>query len=140
MKNIDLFDEYAAAVFAALYERFPVKQSLDARQICGHMVVDDFGVVVDDAGRPSKAFDIALSTIEWLGDNGFVSFEKRQNFGFGNVVLTAKGLETLNAKPESLGGKESFGERILRLMREGSTEFAKEAGKAAIAHGVKVLL
>ncbi|MFA7597221.1 MAG: hypothetical protein WCY92_12790 [Novosphingobium sp.] len=140
MKNIELFNEYAAAIFATLYERFPVKQSLDAREICGHHTVDDFGGVVDDSGRPSRAFDIALSTVEWLGDNGFIALGDRHNFGFRDVVLTAKGLETLNARPDSLGGKESFGERILRLLREGSIEVAKETGKAAIAYGTKAML
>jgi len=56
--------------------------------------------------------------------------------GFDDAVLTPAGLAALNAKPESLSSRESIGARIVRLVREGSMGFAKEAAKAAIGAGV----
>ncbi len=133
MQNIDLFDEYTARIFALLYERFPVKQSLDVRELCGHSAVNDFGIIVDERGRPSRAFDIAMATVEWLGDNGYVRLDRNFGHGWTNVVLTAQGLEALSAVPESLASKESFGDRLVRFVREGAFGLAKEAAKAALA-------
>lgn len=131
MKNIELFDEYTTLVMAQLYEGFPVKMTIDARNLCGHNDIDEYGAVVDASGRPSKAFDVALATVEWLGDNGYVRYKERWALGWTNVVLTEKGLAMLKALPNSLASKETFGDRLLRLVKEGSIGLAKEAAKAA---------
>lgn len=131
MKNIELFDEYTTIVMAQLYESFPIKKTIDARNLCGHSDIDEYGGVVDASGRPSKAFDLAMATIEWLGDNGYARYKERWAFGWTDVVLTEKGLTMLKALPNSLASKETFGDRLLRLVKEGSISLAKEAAKAA---------
>lgn len=132
-QNIECFDEFVARALAELYGRFPVKIFLDARKLSGDDGNDDFGRVVDSDGRPSKRFEIALATIEWLADSGIIRAGEPHTFGYYNVVLTAAGLEILQATPESLKVGESLGDRITRFVREGSLGFAKEAAKAAIS-------
>lgn len=136
MQNIALFDGYVAAILARLFESFPVKLGLDAREISGDMAVDDFGNVVGADGRPSRRFAIALATVEWLGEAGYIRVGDRGAFGWSAVALSPAGLELLKACPESLKVKESIGERIVRFVREGSLELAREAAKAALAAGV----
>lgn len=133
MRNIELFDEYTAKIMAVLYERFPNKRALDVREICGHTAMNDFGLVVDDNGNPSGAFDVAMGTLEWLGDNGYVRYNKNSGYGWTDVVLTEKGLAMLNKVPNSVASKETFGDRLSRFVREGAMGLAKEATKAAFA-------
>lgn len=137
MKNIDLFNDFAAAILAKLYEGFPVKAQLDARHFCGHGEIDDFGGVIDDFGRPSRAFDIALSTIEWLKDSGYIRSGVRNAYGWSDVVLTDRGLSLLRATPGVLKGKESLGDKLIRLVREGSKEMARESIKELISAGIE---
>jgi hypothetical protein len=139
MQNIDLFDEYVAAALASLYESFPIKRFLDARALCGHADIDDYGAIVDDSGRPSKAFEVARATIEWLVETGYVRAGQRHPWGYSDSVLTAAGLEVLKASPESLKAKETLGEKLVRFSREGSVGLAKEAAKAAITTGIGML-
>jgi hypothetical protein len=139
MKNIDLFDEYVAVILAQLYEGFPVKRGIDARKISGHTEINDWGGVADEAGNPSRKFEIAYATIEWLVETGYIRAADRSQFGFSQAVLTASALEVLKASPDSLKVKEAVGERIVRFVKEGSLGLAKEAAKAAISHGIGMI-
>jgi len=136
MKNIDLFNDYTASVLSELYTHFPVKRSIDARTLCGHTDRDDFGGIVDADGRPSKAFEIACGTIEWLGDSGYLTYASRTPCAFVNVVLTPKGLSLLKSSPDALRSKDTLGERLLRFVTEGSKELARDAVKAVITAAV----
>ena len=136
MKNIELFDDYTAAILARLYEAFPVPISIDARKLSGHEEVDEFGGVIDDHGQASKKFEIAISTLDWLREAGFIASHMRNQFGHSQVTLTAHGLQVLNAVPDSLKSKEPTGEKLVRLTREGSLGLVRETVKAIIAAGV----
>lgn len=137
MANIDLFDEYTAKIFAALYDAFPRKIVLDARILCGHEGTDDFGQVVNPEGRPSAQFEVAMATIDWLRETGYIRADDSKAFGATGAVLTASGLMVLKATPESLRPTaESIGEKLIRNVREGSLGAARETAKAAISAGV----
>lgn len=140
MANIDLFDEFTARALAVLYESFPRKCVLDARQLAGHLATDDYGGVLDDEGRPSLRFEIAKATIEWLTDTGYIRANGVTPWGLREAVLTPAGLVVLKASPESLKATETIGERIARFTREGSIELAREAAKAAISAGVGMVV
>lgn len=137
MNNIDCFNGFVAAILAQLYDGFPVKCMLDARTISGHGDVDDFGGIVDHQGRPSRPFEIAMGTIEWLIDNGYVRAGERHIYGYRNAVLSERGLELLKRGAGNLASKESWGDKLLRLVREGSIDLAREAAKALISAGVE---
>ncbi len=139
LMNIELFDEYVARILSHLYESFPIKVHLDARSITGHEEIDEMGQPLDERGQPSKRFDICLATIDWLVDSGYIRTDGRGQYGYDLAVLTARGLEVLKATPESVKVKISIGEKLVRLVKEGSIDMAKEAAKAAIAVGVGVM-
>ena len=132
MANIDLFDEYTAAIFTKLFEAFPRKISIDAREICGHGTCDEFGSVLNPEGKPSAQFEVALATIEWLRETGFIRVSSMHGFGAMGAVLTASALLVLKSTPESIKVSESWGERLVRFTREGSFGLAKETAKAVI--------
>lgn len=132
MSNIELFDEYTARILAQLYEAFPRKSLLDARSVCGHESADEFGRVLDDDGKPSAHFDVALATIDWLTETGYIRAESRRQWGFCGAVLTAQGLLVLKAVPDSIQPLEAVGDRMTRLVKAGSIGAAKEAAKAAM--------
>jgi len=139
MTNIELFDEYTAKAFAALYEAFPRKIYLDARDLCGVHTVDDFGSVRGANGAPSPHFDVAMATIDWLVETGYLRSRAMDQYGARDAVLTAQGLLVLKASPESLQPKEGVGDRITRFVREGSLALAKDATRAAIGVGVAMM-
>lgn len=125
MKNIELFDDFTARILADLYAGFPVKRRLDARKLSGHEAHDDFGRILDERGNPSKTFEIAHATIEWLWDTGYVRGDRMDQYGLGQAVLT----------PTSLTPGESTGEKLARLVREGAMDGARELVKAALVTG-----
>ena len=129
MTNIELFDEYVARTLGRLYGSFPIRIGLDALEMSGNPEVDDFGVAIDERGKPSKAFDVCMATIEWLIDTGYIDCKTRDQYGYSRCVLTARGLEIL---------QETIGEKLSYLIRKGSIELAKEAAKAAISAGMGV--
>ena len=136
-RNIELFDEYTARILSRLYERFPVKCPLDVGEITGHTETDEFGTIVAPDGRASKEAEIARATIEWLADTGYLRAENASlPFGYASCVLTARGLELLKATPRSVSLKETLGDRLVRLVRDGSMDLAKDAVRAAVALAV----
>ena len=135
MKNIELFDDHTARILADLYVSFPVKRRLDARKLSGHEAHDDFGRILDERGNPSKTFEIAHATIEWLWDTGYVRGDRMDQYGLGQAVLTPIGLAVLKATPTSLTPGESTGEKLARLVREGAMDGARELVKAALVTG-----
>ncbi len=137
MINIELFNAYTAIILSQLYESFPVKCDLDVRTISGHDEFDDFGAICAPDGRRSKQAEVAFSTIEWLIDNGYIqASDKRYPLGFSCCTLSQAGLNLLNAVPEGVQGKETFGARLIRLTREGSATFIAEAVKTLLTQAL----
>ena len=136
-RNIELFAEYTARILSRLYERFPVKCPLDVREFAGHTETDEFGVIVAPDGRTSKEAEIARATIEWLAETGYLRAENASPpFGYASCVPTARGLEVLKATPQSVRLKETLGDKLVRLVAEGSMDLAKDAVRAAVALAV----
>lgn len=136
MRNIDVFNEYVAVILAQLYESFPVKEDLDVRTISGHTDENEFGIICAPDGRESKEAQVAYHSIEWLVDTGYIrADEPRPHRFFRGCVLTSAGLKLLQAIPESVQVKETAGDKLVRLVRESSTELARDAAKALLTIG-----
>ena len=148
-RNMELFDEYAARILADLYEAFPVKKPLNASDYCGHSEINDYGEPIDENGNPSKAFHIARATIEWLIETGYIRSDGMWQYGAKPAVLTPMGLAVLKAAPEqaseatpcqkSLAVKETTGDKLVRLIRAGSADAAKDVVRATIAGGAALI-
>ncbi|HAG3149662.1 TPA: hypothetical protein G8O65_003923 [Salmonella enterica] len=91
-KNIERFNEIVGEIFGRLYESFPVKIDIKA---------------IDIVRQNELAF--FLDTVDWLKNSGYL-IGVRSSGGIHNAVLTAKGLEVLNATPGSL--EKPLGVRI----------------------------
>lgn len=137
-RNMDLFDEYAARILAELYEAFPVKTPLNASTYCGHSEINDYGEPVDENGNPSKAFHIARATIEWLIETGYIRSDGMWQYGAKPAVLTPMGLAVLKAAPESLATREATGDKLVRLIRAGAADAAKDVVRAAMASAAAI--
>lgn len=138
--NIELFDEYTGRMLAELYQSFPMPVQLDIRKVSGHINIDEFGMVLDEHGDPSKEADIALATLEWLIESGYLKTrDARSNYGYGRCVLTAKGLEILKASPESLKEKKYLGDMLVTAVTSGTTDAIKEMAKMIISQGIKLM-
>ncbi|HGX8811798.1 TPA: hypothetical protein ACJINV_005080, partial [Escherichia coli] len=83
-KNIERFNEIVGEIFGRLYESFPVKIDIKAVDIVRQNELTFF-----------------LDTVDWLKNSGYL-IGARSSGGIHNAVLTAKGLEVLNATPGSL--------------------------------------
>ena len=140
MTNIDLFDEYAARIFAELYQSFPVKRSLNANQLSGHHEFNEFGVVVNENGEPSKQFEIAHGTIQWLWETGYIRGDSVSQTGMFNAVLSPVGLAVLKATPASLTAEVSTGEKLTTLVKDGAFDTAKDLVKSALTAGSALAL
>ena len=136
MPNIDRFDHYAALVLSQLYADFPVKADVDVRTLTGHSDTDEFGALVAPNGKESREARIAYATIEWLIDTGFVrAAEPQHPIGFRACVLTAEGLKLLKATPASVHLTETVGDKLIRFVKEGALDLAKDLVKSALALG-----
>lgn len=116
--NIQKFDEITGQVFSALYESFPVARRLFIKDF-----LDD-GYIYDERVQtevPSISGEFFKACIEWLAEAGYLRYGgKLQYSGFGDVVLTSKGLEALKALPVSLSAGPSLGEQLIDASKSGT--------------------
>lgn len=114
-KNLELFNQQTAKIFAVLWDNFPVPQMITYEELCPSNIneLSDLRSVID-------------GTFRFLGQNGYIQFEHDEatffhsNLGFNDVCLTEKALIALNIKPESLGGNETMGDKIISAVKDGT--------------------
>lgn len=136
--NIDRFDRLTGAVFARLYESFPVGVDLDAMK---------FSAVISPEQGYEAALDQALNlgdffnaTIVWLQDAGFITFVSTSldNSVAYQCRLTAKGLQVLKSIPDSLTG-ETLGGRLGDAVQQGTMAGLQTVANEALSRGVGFL-
>lgn len=77
MHNMELFDLFTAAIRAELIEHFPLRCTIDAEAIARQ------------AASP-RALDVAVATIEWLEESGYLRFHQRDGLVWRSVGFTAR--------------------------------------------------
>lgn len=137
--NIDRFDRLAGAVFARLYESFPVGVDLNSM---------DFSKVISPSEEHDELFcqifnqdEFFSSTVFWLRDAGFITFSNTtlDNSMAYQCRLTAKALQVLKCTPESVGG-ETLGGRLGDAVKQGTMVVLKTVANEALNRGVGLLL
>lgn len=123
--NIDQFNQITGRVFAELYEAFPSKVSLSPKKIVEDSDID---------------WNVANASIAWLREYGYLHADSETLSGdFNGSVLTPKGLAILNAVPDSLEVKESYGALLANAAKDTIVEQGKkglgELAARAIAYG-----
>lgn len=136
--NIERFDVVAGAVFAYLYEQFPVPVDLDYQQVevPENQSADaqtDWSLWLE--GAPQKAGFLA-ATVDWLASTGYLTFKsKSEGCAFTGVVLTAKGLEVLKAAPKSLRTDPSLGETLVKAAKSGLSDQVRDLTNSILKRG-----
>ncbi|MEG1421934.1 MAG: hypothetical protein RSA95_07245 [Citrobacter sp.] len=114
-KNLDLFNQQTAAIFAMLWENFPVPQAITYEQLCSlsdREITDSHGVID--------------GTFRFLRESGYIQCEREHasvfysSTGYQDVRLTEKALTILNKKLDALSGGETMGDKILSAVKDGT--------------------
>ncbi|EMX2780155.1 hypothetical protein [Klebsiella pneumoniae] len=120
-KNLELFNQQTAEIFAVLWENFPVSQVITYEKFSAALPDDYF----DQLNSPEmKALNQLRSVIEgtftFLNENGYIQYETDHQTHFRDVRLTEKALAVLNKKPEALGGNETMGDKMISAVKDGT--------------------
>ena len=140
MQNIDLFNKYVALILAQLYESFPVKEHLNIYKITGLSEAHHHPIEILHApdGSKLKEAQVAASTIDWLVENGYIrADEQLYPVDYMGCVLTTKGLKLLQAVPDSVQITEPPGGKLVRLIKEGSIDLAKDFVKEILVRAAE---
>jgi hypothetical protein len=135
--NIERFDEVTGRVLGALYESFPVSRSL----LIEHFVPDGYLCsAAVDANSPNDNGRFFIASVDWLSNAGFISVNGRDpRSGFGDCVLTAKGLEVLKALPASLQSGPTLGEKLIDASKGGIKEVLRGVTSEVLSLGVRIV-
>jgi len=133
--NIDRFDRLTGAVFAKLYESFPMGVDLDVMEFSNVISPGkEYEEVVSQALDQDEFFN---SAVVWLRDAGFITFDRTtlDNSMAYQCRLTAKALQVLKSTPESIGG-ETLGSCLSDAIKQGTMESLKTVANEALNRGV----
>ncbi len=101
-------------ILTTLYEAFPVQIPLNPEFL--------------DPNAGEKERQIYSELIEWLEQEGFIRVGGTLLDGtYTQVVLTLKGFAVLNAIPDALKEKRTFGDYFKELLKEGSVNAINQA-------------
>ena len=144
MENIERFNVLAGATLGLLYESFPVPRDLDLSQDykCEAVVSKAMRRVVLSRQEEDEA-NFIYATVRWLQQAGYITFAEERRFplGFRGGILTAKGLEALQAIPDAINpDKKSAGQILAEHIKTGTGDYVRETVKAVLAAGVKMAI
>lgn len=124
--NIHLFNQVVAYCFSGLYTSFPIPTTIDLKNI-------------NTESEVSKIF--FKSTVVWLKDTGYIVFSNvdASHTRVFNCVLTAKGLEVLNATPDGLKIKHTLGDTLGECLKQGAKEQAVDTVKKILGIGISLI-
>lgn len=139
--NIERFDVLVGAIFAKLYQEFPIAVDLMMEDFESQMAVNQPERDINDHyNRRDVLF--FLSTVIWLSNHDYLDSGSQAGDGVMGCVLTARTLELLKAMPSNLEAKKpSLGEQLVSATKEGMTvktkELVSEFLSKAVALGTK---
>lgn len=119
--NLDLFNTYAAQVFATFYEQFPVQAKLDAGDIIGF----EYDPLEQGNKRIPREYLVFEATLDWLRESGYITYEGSV-YQLLSGQMTHKGLEVMKALPAAIDNPEPLGDRLLSTIRDGSAQASRD--------------
>lgn len=134
--NIEQFDLMVGQTLAHLYNSFPMPVNLSVSTFIGE---DNMYLKESFTGAElTPEAEFAYATYAWLLSAGYIDGKPYFNEGISDAVLSAKGLETLKAVPDSLQG--SLGERLADATKSNSLDVVKSLTTEALAIGMRMFL
>lgn len=125
--NIAFFNRLTLALFAQLYDAFPIPIDIDIKAVAIEVIPADA-----DHTTTWNSLQAAEDAVDFLAQEGFLTHKGTYLEG-GTVLqvrLTLRGLAILGSTPDSLEGKTPLIERIKKALA-GS---AKEVGTEVVKH------
>lgn len=116
MQNIEMFNFAVGEILGECYQSFPVPVTV-SKGVIGHSVVEHFRLCHPDyLDHGDPEFQIAQHTISWLVRAGYIWIEEDSaaDKRIVQATLSPKGLELLNAVPESVDDKEPIGAQLAK--------------------------
>ena len=142
MKNIEIFKSLSGLVMAELYDAFPLPITLKPSELAlklddslwsDSLTSDPQQPHINNYNRRRSPAALSKPTIEWLQLAGLISYRHYKDGQFEGVVLTPKGLEAIESKPE-------IGKTLMSAMAEITKETSKEVAKEQFKNGFSDLL
>lgn len=138
--NIERFDEITGQLLSKLYENFPVP----CRLLIQDFVADGYEMIERLAKMeiPNAKGDFFLASVDWLASAGYLQFHEKilesGNCRYQGAVLTAKGLETLKAIPESLQSGPTLGEKLIDASKGSAKEVVRGLVGEILSLGTRI--
>ena len=137
--NIERFDEVAANILSALYERFPGPTHIDPK-ILGmseeEPTRDSTGAVLySDEWHDLNQF--SNNTAKWLAEEGYLS--ERSSGLYGRYTLSAVGLRSMKHVDQPEIGSVTLGEKIKKASSEGARATTSKLVDQFLAIGAPLL-
>ena len=125
MDNIDTFNLAAGEILGRCYAGFPAPIILDYREIVGVLrQAEDVDHEPDNIHFNDPHFKALEHSLSWLVRADYIWVEHvHGNILEHSIRLSPLGLNVLNAVPDSLQVRETFGERLAK----GAGQLGKEA-------------
>ncbi len=134
--NIDKFNDLTGRVLSGLYLTFPMPSNLATAQFVESPVEWNEERKMD---LPSKDAEFFIATAGWLIGVGYINGSVSPYTHVSDVVLTAKGLDILNATPRSLTHAHSLREQLAEIARDSSKESFKGLLAEELITGAKFI-
>lgn len=136
VSNIDKFNDLTGRVLGKLYLTFPIPSNLAAEQFVESAVEWNEERKMD---LPSKDAEFFIATAGWLIGAGYINGGVCPHTHVSDAVLTAKGLDILNATPRSLTHTHSLREQLAEIARDSSKESFKGLLAEELITGAKFI-
>lgn len=133
MQNPDMFNICSTYILGNAYNSFPVPTEIDMFALYEH-ICDLFEDVTYNEAE--NALTVITSSIEWLKDYDYLTYQRADNNIASNVRLTEKGLRALRSFPRSIDPeRETIGDILVAAGKDGTKE-AVLKGVGALFSGI----
>ena len=136
VSNIDKFNDLTCRLLGKLYLTFPMPSNLAAEHFVESAVEWNEEHKID---LPSNDAAFFIATAGWLIGAGYINGAISTNTHVTDAVLTAKGLDILNATPRSLTHAHSLREQLAEIARDSSKESFKGLLAEELITGAKFI-
>lgn len=139
-RNLGLFNQQTAEIFAVLWDNFPVPQVITYEKFHAALPDDYF----DQLNSPEMKIlnqlrSVVEGTFTFLSESGYILYETDHQTFFRDVRLTEKALTVLNKKLGALGGNETMGDKIISAVKDGAPGVVAGAVTNLLTLGVNLV-
>ena len=139
-KNLELFNQQTAEIFAVLWDNFPVPQVISYAKFHAALPDDYFEQLNSPEMKALRELrSVVEGTFTFLNENGYILHRTDHQTYFHDVRLTEKALAVLNINPEALGGNETMGDKIISAVKDGTPGVIAGAVTNLLTLGVNLI-